>query len=119
MNISSVHADATAAKVASYAASKAGILGLTRGMALDYGPDRIRVNAIMPGAIDTPLSRRNAIEAGVPSEEIETSWASVSALGQHGVPEDIAPLVVYLCSDKARFITGSAFAVDGGLLAGI
>ncbi len=119
VNISSVHAGATAAKVASYAASKAGMLGLTRGMALDYGADKLRVNAIMPGAIDTPLSRRNAIEAGVAAEDIEASWASLSPLGRHGLPEDIANMVVYLCGDGARFITGSAFAVDGGLLAGI
>ncbi len=117
VNMASVHAQATTANLTSYAASKAGILGLTRAMALDYGPDGIRVNAIVPGAIDTPLSRRNAVEAGIAEADIEASWAPIHALGHHGQPADVAHMVVFLCTDKARFITGSAFAVDGGLLA--
>ena len=102
---------------ASYAASKAGILGLTRTMALDYGLDKIRVNTIVPGAIDMPLSWRNALEAGIAEGDIEASWAPIHALGHHGQPADVAHMVVFLCTDKARCITGSAFVVDGGLLA--
>ena len=118
VNIASVHAERTATKVASYAASKAGVVGLTRGMALDYGPHGIRVNAVLPGAVDTPLSRRNAIEAGVAEDQIEVEWLKLHPIGFFGMPPDIARVVVFLCSDDARFMTGSAVTVDGGLLAG-
>lgn len=110
INISSVHAVTSFALHTAYDAAKAGVLGLTRTLAIDFGPD-IRVNSILPGAILTPLWKgvskkdRQAFASGVPAQRL-------------GMPIDIAHSVLFLASDEASYITGATLAVDGGLLAG-
>ncbi|MBH65079.1 MAG: short-chain dehydrogenase [Chloroflexi bacterium] len=103
--------------VSAYAASKGGDLSLMRQMSLDFAPDNIRVVCVNPGAIDTPMVR-NAIQGtggNLENELISTGQAH--PLGRIGQPEDIANMVLFLASDRASFVTGSYFNVDGGLMA--
>lgn len=99
---------------AAYATAKAGILGLTRQMAVDYGPSGIRVNTVLPGAIDTPMWRAEVATTTDYAAEIEAS-AQRTPLQRIGTPEDIAQAVLYLASDASSFITGQQLVVDGGL----
>lgn len=115
VNISSVQAFATESKISVYAASKAGILGLTRGMALDFAADGVRVNAICPGAIQTGMMEPFlAAEADV-AKALEMFGTKIP-LGRVGQPEDVAEAVFFLASSSARYITGASLVVDGGLL---
>jgi NAD(P)-dependent dehydrogenase (short-subunit alcohol dehydrogenase family) len=105
VNVASVHARRTTALVAPYAAAKAALVSLTRSSAIEGKPLGIRVNAILPGAIDTPMLHASPnIKSGV--ETIDPA-----DLGQ---PEDVAALAVFLASDAARFITGEDIVADGG-----
>ena len=94
-----------------YAASKAGLLSLTQSVAVQYGKEGIRCNAIAPGVIATP-----ALEANVPPEQIAV-YSNNTLTPRLGAPEDIAAAVAFLASDAAGFITGQILSVDGGLLA--
>jgi NAD(P)-dependent dehydrogenase (short-subunit alcohol dehydrogenase family) len=118
VNMSSVQALATQAGVAAYAATKGAVLSLTRVMALDHGKDNIRVTAICPGTIDTPLARANAEHwnPGNPAAVLE-EWGSKHALNRIGRPIEVARLAAFLISEESSFITGSHHLVDGGLLA--
>jgi NAD(P)-dependent dehydrogenase (short-subunit alcohol dehydrogenase family) len=98
-----------------YTATKGAVLNLTRTFALDFA-GRIRVNAVLPGAIRTPLTTRAWDATGDP-EGAERRMSRVYPVGRIGEPEDVGPVVAFLLSDHARFITGAALAVDGGLLA--
>jgi meso-butanediol dehydrogenase / (S,S)-butanediol dehydrogenase / diacetyl reductase len=107
VNVSSVHAEETEPLVSSYAAAKAALLSLTRSSALEGTPLGIRVNAILPGAVDTPMLWNNPnVLSGV--EKI--------APEDVGKPEDIAATIAYLASDDAKFVQGAAVRVDGGRL---
>lgn len=107
VNVSSVHAVETTPLVASYAAAKAALVSLTRSSSLEGKSLGIRVNAIMPGAVDTPMLWENPnIKSGV--ETIN--------LTDVGKPEDIAATIAYLASDDAKFVDGAAIRVDGGRL---
>ncbi len=99
-----------------YVVSKHALLGLTRSMALDFAKDNIRVNCVCPGAIDTPLLRWAASLDEDPQRVIE-GCHKLSPLGRMGRPEEIARVIVFLASDLASYITGTAIAADGGLLA--
>jgi NAD(P)-dependent dehydrogenase (short-subunit alcohol dehydrogenase family) len=99
-----------------YVVSKHALLGLTRSMALDFAKDNIRVNCVCPGAIDTPLLRWAASLDEDPGRVIE-GCHKLSPLGRMGRPEEIARVIVFLASDLASYITGTAIAADGGLLA--
>jgi NAD(P)-dependent dehydrogenase (short-subunit alcohol dehydrogenase family) len=94
-----------------YSAAKAAVINLTRAVAVELAPDRIRVNAICPGGINTPLLHR-----GDP-ESMAARLAAAQPWPEHGRPEDIAGAVAWLASDDARFVTGAAIVVDGGLTA--
>jgi len=100
-----------------YIASKGAILSLTRTMALDFAPDGIRVNTILPGAIETPLLRRSFGRAADPAAAREAS-RSRHPMGRLGRPEEVAEAALYLASDASSFTTGSELVVDGGWLAG-
>ena len=94
-----------------YAASKGGVSTLTRVLAADYAADKIRCNAIVPGATQTPL-----IETLLADDAIRRRLETLSPLGRLGTPADIVPLAVYLASDESSFATGAHFYVDGGSL---
>jgi NAD(P)-dependent dehydrogenase (short-subunit alcohol dehydrogenase family) len=108
VNVSSIHAIETSPLVAPYAAAKAALLSLTRSAALEGKPKGIRVNAVLPGAIDTPMLWQNPnVKSG--AEKIDQADV--------GKPEDVAAAVAYLASDDAAFIQGASLLVDGGRLA--
>ena len=98
-----------------YMVSKHGLLGLTRSIALDYAKDNIRVNAICPGAIDTPMLRWSASLDDDP-EGVIAACHKMHPLGRMGKPEEIARVIAFLASDEASFITGTAVVADGGLM---
>jgi NAD(P)-dependent dehydrogenase (short-subunit alcohol dehydrogenase family) len=95
---------------AAYAAAKAGVIALTKVAALEYGRYNIRVNAICPGVIDTPMVRRINPEAAEPG----TPLSRRAPLGRLGKPEEIAAMALFLASDESSFATGAPFIVDGG-----
>jgi NAD(P)-dependent dehydrogenase (short-subunit alcohol dehydrogenase family) len=106
VNTSSIHSLVSFGQCPAYDSAKAGILGLTRTMALDFGPE-IRVNAVLPGAIQTPAWK------GATQKDFRW-WAERTPMGRMGQPEDIAKAVVFLASEDASFITGECLVVDGG-----
>jgi len=115
---SSVHAVATSANIAAYAASKGGLLALTRAMAIEFAPDDIRVNAILPGAVDTPMLRagldRGHVGEGGVLDRLE-NLARKTVNGRVGRPEEIAHSIYFLADNtQSSFITGQALIVDGG-----
>ena len=97
-----------------YTASKHGVIGLTRSAAIDYAGDGIRINAICPGAIDTPMLRNAMEQRGRVESEIV---ARLSLVGRFGRADEIAKAALWLCSDESSFTVGHALAVDGGYLA--
>lgn len=103
-------------KAVSYCASKGAVVQLTRAMAIDHGPDNIRVNCICPGDTDTSMLRQEAAELGAPAEEFLADAAD-RPLQRVGSPEEIARAALYLASDASSFVTGTALVVDGGGLA--
>ncbi len=121
VNVSSVHAIQTSANIAAYAASKGGLLALTRAMAIEFAPDNIRVNAILPGAVDTPMLRaglgRGHVGHGDMQERLD-NLARRTVSGKVGQPEEIAQAIYFLAdSGQSSFMTGQALVVDGGATA--
>ena len=100
------------ARLTAYSTSKGGVLALSRAMAIDYAPDNIRVNAIVPGTIDTPM---NAAELA--NEESRQCFISRAPAGRLGTPEDICGLAVFLASDESVYCFGGVYMADGGLTA--
>ena len=104
-------------KAAAYCASKGAVVNLTRAMAIDHGPQGIRVNCVCPGDTDTPMLRQEATDLGITVEEVIASSAT-RPLGRVGTPDDVARAILWLASDDAGWVTGSILLVDGGGLAG-
>lgn len=113
---SSPHALVTSPDSGAYAASKGGVSALMRALALEGASHGIRVNAVLPGAIDTPMVRREAEVARDPEEQLRR-FGLIHPLARLGRPEEVAEAVLFLASDAASFVTGASLAVDGGLLA--
>jgi NAD(P)-dependent dehydrogenase (short-subunit alcohol dehydrogenase family) len=107
VNVSSIHAEETTVSVASYAAAKSALLSLTRSSALEGKPKGIRVNAVLPGAIDTPMLWENP--------NVKSGLESIDPVDV-GTPEDIADVIAYLASDRAAFVQGAMIRADGGRL---
>jgi len=121
VNVSSVHAVQTSAGMAAYAASKGGLLALTRAMAIEFAPDDIRVNAILPGAVDTKMLRdglgRGHVGEGDITQRLE-NLARKTVSGKVGLPEEIASAIYFLAdNEQSSFMTGQALVVDGGATA--
>ncbi|WP_300156551.1 SDR family oxidoreductase [Solidesulfovibrio sp.] len=117
VNIASVHAQATSREIGAYAASKAALLGLTRTMALEFAARGIRANAVLPGAVDTPMLRRGLERDLHGAADPLAELARRHPLGRVGRPEEIAQAVVFLADPaKSSFMTGQGLVVDGGCL---
>ena len=121
VNISSVQSIGAQKQVVAYSTSKGAINALTRAMAMDFAVDKIRVNSVLPGSVDTPLLRFAAEthKGNKTVDEVVAEWGSSHPIGRMGTIEDIAELVAFLASDRALFITGSDYVIDGGLMAQI
>ncbi len=121
VNVSSVHAVATSKEIAAYAASKGGMLALTRALAIELAPDNIRVNTVLPGAVDTDMLKaglnRDHAGGGTTDERLE-NLARKTVSGKIGTPEEIARAIYFLAdNDESSFITGQPLVIDGGATA--
>ena len=118
VNVSSVHAVATSANIAAYAASKGGLLALTRAMAIEFAPENIRVNAVLPGAVDTPMLRagfHRGRSAEQSEEEQLNALARKTVNGRVADPREIASVIYFLADpEQSSFMTGQGVLVDGG-----
>lgn len=113
INIASWHADKTITRFAAYASSKGGMTALTRQMALDCGKDKIRVNAVLPSTVDTPMFYETLNGLPDPDKAWEETMA-YQPLGRVGTAEDIANAALFLASDESSYISGHSLRVDGG-----
>ena len=118
VNVSSVHAVATSVDIAAYAASKGGSLALTRAMALEFARDGIRVNAILPGAVDTPMLHAGLSRGHLSGGSVEERMLDLgrrTVMGRVGEPEEIARVILFLADGgQSSFMTGQSVIVDGG-----
>ncbi len=121
VNVSSVQAFVSQEGVAAYAASKGGINALTRSMAVDHAAENIRVNAVCPASVDTPMLRWAAdlFKGEKTVDQIVDDWGRMHPIGRVGTPEEVAELIAFLVGPKAGFITGGEYKIDGGLLASV
>jgi glucose 1-dehydrogenase len=121
VNVSSVHAVQTSTNIAAYATSKGGLLALTRAVAIEFAKDNIRVNAILPGAVDTPMLRAGLNRGHLKGEDIYArldNLARRTVNGRVGKPEEIAQAIYFLADNtQSSFMTGQAMIVDGGATA--
>ena len=116
INIASVQGLQSMVLVPAYAASKGGVLSLTRQMSLDYAPEKIRVAAICPGTFNTPMVT-NSISPDTDFDAAIKGFGEAHPIGRIGNPEEIGHAVSFLSSNKAGFITGEYLVVDGGMMA--
>jgi NAD(P)-dependent dehydrogenase (short-subunit alcohol dehydrogenase family) len=115
VNIASWHAEKTITRLAAYAASKGGITALTRQMSLDCGPLNIRVNAVCPSTVDTPLLKQTFASLEDPEEGFRQTL-DFQPLGRIGTVDDIANAALFMCSDEASYISGHTLMVDGAAI---
>jgi NAD(P)-dependent dehydrogenase (short-subunit alcohol dehydrogenase family) len=116
VNIASVHALATSPGLAAYAASKGGMVAMTRAAALEFAPDGVRVNAILPGAIETPMLRAGAERLGAEGMRQIEQRVPLRRIGQ---AEEVANAILFLAGPESAYVTGATLAVDGGVLAAL
>jgi NAD(P)-dependent dehydrogenase (short-subunit alcohol dehydrogenase family) len=118
VNVSSVHAIATSLDIAAYAASKGAIKTLTQNLAIEFARDNIRVNAVLPGAVDTPMLHRGLMRDNFEEDSLErkiNTLASKTVFGHVGKPDEIAQVIYFLSDvDRSSFCTGQALVIDGG-----
>lgn len=114
INIASVHAFATMEKVPAYAASKGAVVALSRQMAIDFIKDRIRVNSVVVGGVNTEMSVKHALSIGKTLDNLGFVLEN-DVLGRAAEPEEIAAGITFLASDDASFVVGAPFLIDGGL----
>ncbi|NTU72293.1 MAG: SDR family oxidoreductase [Coriobacteriia bacterium] len=114
VNISSILGFVGFAMSSAYVAAKHGVVGLTQNAALEYATQGVRVNSVHPGFIETPLVSSAGIQKG---DDTYNFIASKHAMGRFGTPQEVAEVIVWLLTDKASFVTGSQYVVDGGYLA--
>jgi NAD(P)-dependent dehydrogenase (short-subunit alcohol dehydrogenase family) len=118
VNVSSVHAIATSANIAAYAASKGAMLALTRALAIELAPDQIRVNAVLPGAVDTPMLHSGLSRGHLRGDnvaELVEELGSKHVIGRVGQPGEIAEAIYFLADGgRSSFMTGQSLIVDGG-----
>jgi len=115
VNMASVQAFATQRGVAAYTTGKHALIGLTRSMALDFARDGVRVNAVAPGSVDTPMLRW-AVGLDKNPEALMKAVHAMHPLGRIAQPREVAEAVAFLASERASFVTGATLVVDGGLL---
>jgi NAD(P)-dependent dehydrogenase (short-subunit alcohol dehydrogenase family) len=113
VTISSSSAQSGAARMAHYVASKGGVIGLTKALAIELAPKGITVNTIPPALIDTPMARKAEAAGEVPDIEVIAARVPIR---RAGTPEDIAAACAYLCSDEAGYVTGQQIGVNGGMV---
>lgn len=118
VNTASVGGLMALTKISAYIAAKFGVIGITKTAALEYAVQNIRVNAICPGWTDTPMTVREAQQAGIRLEEFKQMAANFVPVKRMGTPDEMAEAVIWLCSDAASYVTGHALIVDGALTAG-
>ena len=97
-----------------YSVTKAGIIGLTKSIAVDYAKKGIRCNVICPGTVDTPTWRKRVLNSNNPSQS-KKDFNSRQIIGRVGKPEEISDLIAFLSSDRSSFVTGSVYNIDGGM----
>ena len=121
VNVSSVQAFASQKGVAAYTASKGGVNALTRAMALDHADEGIRVNAVCPASVDTPMLRwsANLFKGDKTADEMVEGWGRMHPIGRVARPEEVAEVIAFLAGPKASFVTGGEYKVDGGMLAAL
>jgi NAD(P)-dependent dehydrogenase (short-subunit alcohol dehydrogenase family) len=115
VNTSSVQGSVGFIGWAGYAASKGGIDALTRQVAVEYAPRNIRVNAVIPGTIMTPMNER-IVRESPNGAEIKAAWLAMHPVNRLGTPEEVANAIVWLASDESSFVTGECLRVDGGMI---
>lgn len=121
VNVGSVHSKATSSEIAAYAASKGGVVAFTRALSIDFADDEIRVNAVLPGAVDTDMLRnglqRDHVEGGSIQEKMR-SLGNRHVIGRVGRPEEVGEAILFLADDdRSSFVTGHALTADGGATA--
>src|SRR5213080_889445 len=114
VHVASVRSVTSVGKTTQYDTTKAAVAGLTRGMAADHAPDRIRVNAVCPGPILTPFHERRTLALGRTLEQYREDAAKGTLLRRPGTPEEVAACILFLASDDASYVTGTLLFVDGG-----
>lgn len=121
VNVSSVHAIATSDQIAAYASSKGGLVAFTRACAIEFAPDQVRVNAVLPGAVNTPMLQLGLNRGHLYADDLEQQLQQIgqkTVMGRVGYPQEIAQSIYFLAdSTQSSFMTGQTLVIDGGATA--